>query len=98
MDTLFYGLGGCFVGLALFFLLGLTKPFAQRFYPENPGVVRRAAAPVLFSLLAIACFRGNGLSAMLFVAVAGAVLITLHHRKVRREKASIRTATPVAAR
>ena len=77
MSDLFFRLGYGFLAIALLFSAGLLPRFARRFYPQIPlpGAARRGAAPVIFSLLAAACFAGYGLPALVVVAVGGAVLI-----------------------
>ena len=89
MNNFFTALGGLFAFLALFFLLGLLKPFARRFYPVESGVVRRAAAPVIFACLAIACFRGWGLMAMAGVVVGGIILMKINKRNRPKQKIRI---------
>ena len=86
MSYFYTTLGGMFLALALFFLMGLLNPFARRFYPGKANVVARSAAPVIFACLAMACFKGAGLQALLALAVAGVIQITLNHRKRDRQK------------
>ena len=74
-----------FTALALGSLLGLTPRFRARIYPENPNTLACAAAPVLFSLLAVACFAGLALPALGFVAVAGLVLIAISRTRQKFE-------------
>jgi hypothetical protein len=84
MNPFFTPLGGMFLFLALFYLFGLLNPFARRFYPDSPGVLRRSAAPVIFACLAMACFRGFGLPALLLVAIAGMIQIAAARRNRRK--------------
>ena len=86
MDTTF---GWMFVGLAALFSLGIVPRGAGRFYPTRPGVRVRLAAPVIFGLLAVACFMGVGLPALSTVAVLGVAQILVSRRANRR-----RTAVP----
>jgi hypothetical protein len=81
MNGFFTPLGRMFLCLALGSLLGLLPAFAHRFYPGRPGVLRRCAAPVIFACLAIACFLGAGLPALLAVVLAGTALIAVSRRK-----------------
>ena len=80
MNTLDTPLGWMFVALAAIFTLGLAAPFARRFYPSSPNLLRRLAAPVIFSLLAVACFRGGALPALVVVVIVGVGLIAIRRR------------------
>lgn len=73
-----------FVLLAAIFALGLTPRFAQRFYPDAPGFLRRLAAPILFALLAAVCFLGEALLALGVTAALGIVLICFSRWKTRK--------------
>ena len=84
----FAPLGWCFLAIAGLFLLGLTPRFAPRFYPDASGVVARAAAPVLFALLAAACFGGWGQPALVTTTLVGAALCVLQRRRDRVEEAA----------
>ncbi len=86
MNNFFTPLGWMFLAMSLLFMMGLLNPFAHRFYPGKAGVVARSAAPVIFACLAIACFKGAGLQALLALAIAGMVQITLNRRKRDRQK------------
>lgn len=88
MNTFFLSLGVLFLGLALFFLLGLLPRFARRFYPGRPGVVARAAAPLIFAGLAFACFRGAALPTLLLLVTVGSAMI-LRKRNHHRRKISV---------
>lgn len=83
-------LGWCFVAIAGLFLLGLLPAFAARFYPQSVGVVPRAAAPVLFALLSMACFSGFGLWALGLIALGGGALVVLQRRRDRVEEPAAR--------
>jgi hypothetical protein len=80
MAPLFTALAWCFLAIALLFFLGLHPRLAKHFYPGSPRVARRAAAPVLFALLSVACFQGFGLPALVVLTVAGIVLIARSRR------------------
>jgi hypothetical protein len=80
MSDFFTSLAGMFLLLAVVSLAGLLNPFARHFYPGRPGVSGRAAAPVIFAGLAMACFQGAGLPALLVVAVAGTIQIAYNRR------------------
>jgi hypothetical protein len=84
MNNFFTPLGGMFLVLAFVFLMGLLNPFAHRFYPGNPGVLVRSAAPVIFAGLALTCFMGMGLPAMLTVATVGITLTVINRRRKQR--------------
>ena len=86
MYDFFTPLGGMFLFLALVNLAGLLNPFARHFYPGRPGVSGRAAAPVIFAGLAMACFQGAGLPALLVVAVAGMIQIAISRRNRGQQK------------
>lgn len=77
MDAFYSSLAWLFTALSLGGLLGLTPRFRAKIYPENPNALLCAAAPVLFSLLAVACFCGLGLAALSVVAVGGLALIAI---------------------
>lgn len=60
-----------FVTIAAIFALGLTPHFARRFYPDMPHFRRRLAAPIIFGLLAAACFTGLAVPALALTAALG---------------------------
>ena len=84
MNTLDTPLGWMFVALAAIFTLGIAPPFARRFYPGSPNFVRRLAAPVIFALLAAACFQGMALPALSLVVILGTALIAVSRRIGRK--------------
>lgn len=84
MNTLDMGLGWMFAAIAALFTLGLMPLFARRFYPDSSGLLRRLAAPVIFLLLAVACFTGMALQALSLVVVFGLALIAMSRRKSRK--------------
>lgn len=86
MNTLDTPFGWMFAALAALFTLGSTAPFARRFYPSAPSFLRRLAAPVIFALLAVACFRGAALPALSFVVILGAVQIVVSRRIGRKPR------------
>lgn len=86
MNYFFIALSWLFLSLALFFLMGLLKTFARRFYPGMPGVVARSAAPVIFACLSIACFQGAGLPALLVVVIAGIVQIGISRKNCSKQR------------
>ena len=63
-------MGWNFLLIAVVFALGLATPFARRFYPSSPSFVRRLAAPIIFIVLAVACFAGVGRWALICVTGA----------------------------
>ena len=81
MDTT---LGWMFVALAALFALALVPRLAVRFYPARPGVGTRSAAPVIFSLLAGACFSGFDMPALVAVVLLGSAQIITSRRKAKR--------------
>ncbi len=80
-DTQF---GWMFVAIAALFTLGLIPRFARRFYPGSPSLLRRLAAPVIFLLLAAACFAGMALPSLSLVVLLGTAMIAVTRRKGRR--------------
>ena len=80
MDTT---LGWMFIALAALFSLALLPRLAGRFYPTRPGYVTRLAAPVIFGLIAAACFAGYGLPALAVIAVVGFAQIIANRKRVR---------------
>jgi hypothetical protein len=76
-------LGWMFVLLATIFSLGLTKLFAKRFYPASPGFSRRLAAPLIFGVLALACFMGTSFLALTLVVLLGSTQVVISHLKHR---------------
>ena len=86
MDATF---GWMFVGLAALFSLGVVPRWAGRFYPTKPGLRVRLAAPVIFGLLAAACFVGAGFLALGTVVVLGGVQVLVNRRAQRRCRAAV---------
>jgi len=75
-----------FLSLAAFFALGVSPRFARRFYPEAPSFRRRLAAPALFTMLALACFAGMALPALVASTAFGGAAV-FYHRRQRRTPA-----------
>lgn len=75
--------------IAAVFALGLTAPFARRFYPGSPGFRRRLAAPLIFGAWAVACCIGFGRVALFLVAFLGLILIAITRWRHHREKRAI---------
>ncbi|HEX4612821.1 MAG TPA: hypothetical protein VH092_31795 [Urbifossiella sp.] len=84
-------LGWTFLGLTALFSLGLVPRLASRFYPTRPVLLVRLAAPVIFSVLAAACFAGLAFPAVCVVAAVGTALI------VRRRSAVVPQGPPDVA-
>jgi hypothetical protein len=95
MNHLFNTLGWCFSGTATVFLFGLLNPLARRFYPENPDIFRRAAAPVIFALLSVACFTGAGMQAMILLVLAGTIQIVIDRRNRRGPRKGTPSSRPL---
>jgi len=74
-SNFYHHFGWCLLALALIFLMGLLPPIARRFYPERPHFRLRLAAPVIFAVLACACFAEIGLAAMILTITIGMALI-----------------------
>jgi len=77
--------GWCLLALALLFLMGLLPPIARRFYPERPNFRLRMAAPVIFAVLACACFAGIGLAAMILTITIGMALIGYNRFTLKKQ-------------
>ena len=84
MHVFWNGLGWTLMGVAALFSLGISTRWAHYFYPEPLAPSRRAAAPVLFALLAVACFSGAGFPVLVMVAACGALQSMLARRALRR--------------
>jgi hypothetical protein len=78
--------GWMFVFLAAFFALGLTASLARHFYPHSPSFLRRLAGPLIFGLLAVACFMGIGRAALILVVLSGLTLIVISHWRRRNDR------------
>ena len=76
-------LGWGFLLIAAIFSLGLARPFARRFYPGSPGFIPRLAAPVIFALLAAACFAGVGMLVFVLTATLGLTQIVVSRSRRR---------------
>ena len=63
--------GAILFAVAALFTPGVLPRFAPRFYPGNPALGRRLAAPLLFAALGAACFTGAGPGAMIAAAMLG---------------------------
>jgi hypothetical protein len=83
---LYKALGWMFVALAGIFALGMAKPFARYYYPGLPGFPRRLAAPLIFGILAAACFMGIGRAALIFVVLLGLTLAVIGRWRGRNDK------------
>jgi len=70
-------LGWTFGLIAAIFSLGLAQPFARHFYRGAVSFPRRMAAPVIFAALAVACFTGMGLPALIFIALFGSATVVI---------------------
>ena len=79
-------MGWNFLLIAVVFALGLATLFARRFYPSSPSFVRRLAAPIIFIVLAVACFAGIGRWALICVTVLGLALIIVSRWRRRGDK------------
>ena len=85
MDT---PLGWTFTGIAALFSFGLVPSLAAWFYPTRPGFFTRLAAPVIFAVMAAACFAGFSTPVLVTVAVLGtAVIVTRKKPKVEKATA-----------
>jgi hypothetical protein len=89
VDPFFERFGWCMVAVASIFALGLVPRLASRFYRGSPGFARRLAAPVIFSVLAAACFLGIGGELLILVAVLGLTQIIMSRRRKRRAAAPV---------
>jgi hypothetical protein len=79
-------LGRMFVLLSVVFAMGLIKPFVRHFYPASPGFPRRLAAPIIFVVLAMACFKGLGSVALILVVLSGLTQIIISRRRRRNAR------------
>ena len=86
MNTPDTQLGWMFVAMAAIFALGLIPRWAVRFYPTAPPFLVRLAAPVLFAVVASACFRGLAVKALALVIICGMTLIFISRRGARKSK------------
>ena len=75
-----------FVALATIFALGLAGPLARHYYPGPTTFSRRVAAPLIFSVLAAACFTGIGLTALIFAVLLGLTLVIVRRWRLRNDK------------
>lgn len=85
MDTLNTPFGWTFIIVAAIFTLGLMPRFARRFYPTAPRFLVRLAAPVIFALLATACFLGLALKALSIVVILGMAQIIVSQWRGRKQ-------------
>lgn len=85
MDTLNTPFGWMFVMLTAIFTLGLMPHFARRFYPTAPPFAVHLAAPVIFALLASACFLGLAMKALSVVVVLGMAQIVVSRLRGRKQ-------------
>ena len=81
--------GWMFVALAGIFALGVARPFARYYYPVLPSFPRRLAAPLIFGILAAACFMGIGRAALIFVALFGLTLAVIRRWRCRNDKPAV---------
>ena len=72
-----------FVSMTAIFALALWPKLAVRFYPESPNLGRRFAAPVIFALLAAACYLGAAIQTLAAVTLFGLILIVIQRRRGR---------------
>lgn len=86
MDTLDAPFGWLFVAMAALFALGLIPRWAVRFYPASPPFLVRLAAPIIFAVLASACFLGLSVQALTVVVVCGLTLIFVSRWAGRKSK------------
>lgn len=86
MNTLDTDFGWLFAAMAAIFALGLTPQGARRFYPASPKLPGRLAAPVVFALLAAACFAGVAVEALSVVVVGGVTQIGVSRWHGRKSK------------
>lgn len=90
MNVEFYNpLGWMFVALATIFALGIIGPLTLRYYPGQTTLPHRLAAPVIFSVLAAACFAGIGKGALIFVASLGLALAIRRRWQLRNSRPAI---------
>ena len=75
MNTLWITFGWMFVTLAAIYALGVAEPLARRFYPGSPGFLARLAAPLIFAVLAAACFLHVAVPALIVTVALGTVQI-----------------------
>jgi len=83
---LYAAFGWIFVALAAIFALGMAKPFARYYYPDLPSFPRRLAAPLIFGVLAAACFMGIGRAVLIFVVLVGLTLVFIRRWRCRNNK------------
>ena len=83
MHMYWNSLGWTLLSLAAVFSLGAAPWGARCFYPKAPSLGRRLAAPILFLLLALACFAGIGFPVMVALAVVGGAQAVRAHRCCR---------------
>jgi hypothetical protein len=88
MNDFFLPFGWWLLLVAAVFALGLWPRVGRHFYPGAPGFRRRLAAPVIFTCLAVACFRGAGLQAMLVTVILGMtqIVVSRGNRPQRRPR------------
>ncbi len=75
-------MGWMFVFMAAFFALGLLPQLAKRFYPDSARFRLRLAAPIIFGLMATACFIGLALPAMVLTVALGLPLVVQRKRRI----------------
>ena len=83
---IYEALGWMFVALAAIFALGLAGPLVRHYYPGPSTLPRRMAAPLIFSILAAACFTGIGLAALIFFVLLGLTLMIVRRWRLRNDK------------
>ncbi len=86
MNTLDTDFGWLFVAISAIFTLGLTPQWASRFYPASPTFLVRLAAPMIFALLASACFMGVAIQALMVIVVCGLTQIMVSRGAGRKSK------------
>jgi hypothetical protein len=86
MNTPDTGFGWLFVAMAAIFALGLIPRWAVRYYPTSPPFLVRLAAPVIFAVLASACFLGLAVKAFAVLIVCGMILILIRRTGLLRRR------------
>ena len=79
-------LGWMFVALTAIFALGIAGPLARQYYPGPSTLPRRLAAPLIFNILAMACFMGFGQAALIFTVLLGLTLVVSRRWRLRNDK------------
>lgn len=86
MNTLDTQFGWLFAAIAAIFAFGLIPRWTVHFYPTAPPFLVRLAAPIIFAVLATACFMGLAVKALSLVIICGMILIAISRWVGRKSK------------